>query len=341
MRIVHNESEFKKSFELASEEALKAFGDDAMMVEKYIEAPRHIEVQILGDQYGKVVALFERECSIQRRYQKLIEESPSPYFLQENMHESLYSEMRNCALKLAEAVRYKGAGTVEFIVDPEENKFYFLEVNTRLQVEHPVTEAVTGIDLVKAQIRIENGESVDQIVGNSFQERSQIRGHCIEARIVAEDPGKGFLPSVGKIVGWSEPKMPGVRVDTGYQKDSEVSQYFDSLIAKVIVAANNRLEAISKLKHALKDFHVLGVKTNIEYLLDVLNHPQFVKGNIDTRFLDQEFENWQSFEEFPEHLYYLYQNASSFAVVSNLEQPGNSSSKNAWSLDDSWRITRA
>lgn len=285
MRVVREPSAFDGELALAIDEAEKAFGDGSMMVEKLVERPRHVEIQILADGYGNVACLFERECSLQRRHQKLVEEAPSPY-LQGNL--PMWEEMAASARRLVLASGYSGAGTVEFMVDEAEGKFYFLEVNTRLQVEHPVTEAVTGLDLVAWQIRIADGERLE----TSGWSRQSIRGHAIEARIVAEDPSTGFTPSVGRIIGWAEPKGPGIRVDTGFGPHAEVPRFYDSLIAKVIAHGESRLQAIARLRMALLDFHILGIKTNIAYLIDVLEHPEFVAGRIDTGFLAREFSTW-------------------------------------------------
>jgi len=289
MRAVRDPGQFDDELATATDEALKAFGDGSMMVEKLVDRPRHVEVQLLADSHGNVACLFERECSLQRRHQKLLEESPSPYLAK---NEPMWADMQAAARRLALASGYVGAGTVEFMVDEPAGKFYFLEVNTRLQVEHPVTELVTGLDLVKWQFRIAAGEKLgisnDLMTGN----RRAIVGHSIEVRIVAEDPAAGFLPSTGKILAWAEPKAPGIRVDTGFGPDAEISRYYDSLIAKVIAHAETRSEAIQKLRSALLDFHILGVKTNIAYLLDVLDHPDFQSGEIDTGFLGREFAHW-------------------------------------------------
>ncbi len=284
MRVVQDASSFDAELRTASDEALKAFGDGSMMIEKLIERPRHIEVQILADQHGQVAALFERECSIQRRHQKLIEESPSPV-----MHDELWERMRESAIKLCQAAGYVGAGTVEFMFDEASGDFYFLEVNARLQVEHPVTEEITGLNLVALQIKVANGESLDLGSPISSGSRAAIRGHAIEARIVAEDPSKGFLPSTGKLLVWVEPRVPGVRVETGYQSGLEVSRYYDSLLAKVIAHGNDRPEAILRLKAALEDFHILGVKTNISMLLQVLQNEKFGRGEFDTGFIEREY----------------------------------------------------
>jgi acetyl/propionyl-CoA carboxylase alpha subunit len=265
MRIVPTAQEFDNEFSIASSEAIKAFGDGSMMVEKLIENPRHIEVQVLADTAGNVACLFERECSIQRRHQKLIEESPSPL----TGYRQMWPAMREASQKLVRAAGYVGAGTVEFIVDPRDRAFYFLEVNARLQVEHPVTEAL------------------DLDAGLIAGDRSRLVGHAIEARVVAEDPARNFLPSVGPILGWSEPSGPGIRVDTGYRSESDVPSFYDSMLAKVIVHAEDRESAVRKLMCALEDFHVLGVKTNIAFLLTILRSDEFQSGQIDTGLVDR------------------------------------------------------
>ncbi|HRJ27003.1 MAG TPA: biotin carboxylase N-terminal domain-containing protein [Fimbriimonadaceae bacterium] len=335
MRIVREKEAFLEEFRIASDEALKAFGDGAMMVEKLIERPRHVEVQILADSHGQVAALFERECSIQRRHQKLIEEATSPIL---EAHPELWSAMREASIRLARAAGYVGAGTVEFMVDEADLKFYFLEVNARLQVEHPVTELITGTDLVQAQLRIAAGERLDLPAGLLAGERSAISGHSIEARVVAEDPARNFLPSSGKILAWAEPKAPGVRVDTGYGPGGEIPRFYDSLIAKVIVHAPTRPQAIARLRDALRDFHILGVKTNISYLLDVLDHPEFQAGRIDTGFLGREFANWDAqTEEIPDELGSILACASPVTSASNgATTPADRDS--VWSLGDGWRI---
>lgn len=287
MRVVRDPAEFDSACRLAMEESEKAFGDSAMMVEKLIDRPRHIEVQVLADKHGQVACLFERECSIQRRHQKLIEESPSPY-----MTPDLWERMKSACQSLCQSAGYLGAGTVEFMVDGSTGEFYFLEVNARLQVEHPVTEAVTGLDLVRWQLLIADGEKLDLGPELMQGDRRGLTGHAIEARIVAEDPAKGFLPSVGPIFELVAPEGPGVRFDSGYEAGSEVSRYYDSLVGKVIAHGATRGEAIERLVAALKDTHVLGVHTNICYLLDVLQHPEFVAGRTDTGLLGREFAEW-------------------------------------------------
>ena len=330
MRAVHDPSDFAKACQLASEEAEKAFGDGAMMVEKLIERPRHIEVQLLADHHGRVACLFERECSLQRRHQKVVEESPSPF-----MTLGLWERMRSACEKLVRASGYTNAGTVEFMVDPSSGEFYFLEVNARLQVEHPVTEMVTGVDLVQWQLRIASGEKLELSDALMSGDRSALRGHAIEARVVSEDPARGFLPSVGKILGWAEPLDPVVRVDTGYAEGSEVSRHYDSLLAKVVAPGESREEAVGRLRSALLDFHILGVSTNVAYLLDVLSHSGFLRGDIDTGFLGREFGDWSPGESLPPELGTLLEFAPPRASVLSQKRQDP-----AWSLADGWRITR-
>jgi acetyl/propionyl-CoA carboxylase alpha subunit len=330
MREVREESELEDALRLAREEARKAFGDGAMMVEKLILEPRHIEAQVLADQHGKVAVLFERECSLQRRHQKVIEETPTAL---PDFGEHLWPKMRAAVVRLIQAANYSGAGTVEFIVDAHAGAFYFLEVNTRLQVEHPVTEMVTGLDLVAWQLRVASGEQLP----NSLLEPTRV-GHAIEARIIAEDPAAGFLPSVGPILGWAEPRGPGIRVDTGFAEGQEISRHYDSLIAKVIVHAGTRDEAIGKLRRALLDFHVLGIATNIPYILDVIDHPAFSAGEIDTGFLGREFGEWKPSGDLPDGLGALIETADTpVAAASNV---GSQRAANAWDVTDRFRNAR-
>ena len=329
LRFVRNAAEFASHIKVARDEAMSGFGDDSMMVEKLIEKPRHIEVQVLADKHGNAAALYERECSIQRRHQKLIEESPSPL----KGYEKMWPRMRDAALKLIQASGYQNAGTVEFMVDEAANAFYFLEVNARLQVEHPVTEAVTSVDLVKWQLRIASGEELalshDLVEGK----RSALNGISIEARIVAEDPAKGFLPSAGKVLAWLEPKAPGIRVDTGYGPGAEVPRHYDSLLAKVIVQGENRKDALEKLRASLLDFHILGVPTNIAYLLDVIRHPDFVAGRFDTGFLEREFTDWRPCSEIPKEI-----GAIAACAAQGQAHDSEQATPSAWSLGDSFRI---
>ena len=276
MRRVDDQKDLKAALEAAGREAQKAFGDARVFLEKYITRPRHIEFQIFGDAHGNAVHLFERECSIQRRYQKMIEESPSPMLTPE-----LRNKMGAAAVKAAKALGYQNAGTVEFIVS-ETGAFYFLEVNTRLQVEHPATEMVTHLDLVRLQLQVAMGEAL------SFkQEDLRQAGHSIECRIYAEDAAHNFMPSVGTLQKYRLPQGAGIRVDNGYPEGYEVTVYYDPMLAKLIVWDTNRHEAIQKMHWALDHFVALGVTTNIEYLKKILAHPEFVAGNLHTHFLTE------------------------------------------------------
>jgi acetyl/propionyl-CoA carboxylase alpha subunit len=331
MRVVRSLEDFDNELATAKDEALKGFGDDAMMVEKLVENPRHIEVQFIADQQGNVACLFERECSIQRRHQKLIEEAPSPFF----KIETLWPQMRDATVRLIKGAGYYGAGTAEFMVDPVTGDFYFLEVNARLQVEHCVTEKITGLDLVALQIQVANGLPLGLPSGLMAGDREAIFGNSIEVRIVAENPGQGFMPSIGKIVGWAEPRGPGIRFDTGFGLGSEISRFYDSMIAKVISHGSTRLEARQRLIAALNDFHVLGVQTNIAYLIDVLLSDGFADGNIDTGYLGREFLDWTP-KATPVEL-------GSIAMAASARTPGASESRKSmamWDLSDNWRNVR-
>lgn len=281
MRIVHEPAEFADALHQARNEARSSFGDDHILLEKYFTAVRHVEVQILGDMHGNIVHLFERECSVQRRHQKIIEETPAP-----GLSDETRQEMCQAALALARSVGYVSAGTVEFIVT-ESGDFYFLEMNTRLQVEHPITELVTGIDIAAWQIRLAAGERLSFTQAELTQ-----RGHAIECRVYAEDPANGFLPSIGTIAFYRAPSGPGVRVDDGVEAGTEVSPYYDPMLGKVIVVAHDRAEAIRKMSRALQDTVVLGVRTNISYLLDILSEPNFLAGKVTTDYLDRHMASW-------------------------------------------------
>jgi acetyl-CoA carboxylase biotin carboxylase subunit len=277
MRIVHDPEQFPQLFGLAQNEALAAFGNGAVYVERYLDRPRHVEIQVMGDCYGKVSHFGERDCSVQRRHQKLIEESPSPA-----LDPSLRDQMGRAAVALASNIGYMGAGTLEFLLDSE-GCFYFMEMNTRIQVEHPVTEMVTSFDLVKEQIRVAAGEPL------GFQgDGRRLRGHAIECRINAEDPYRGFQPCPGLITAYHPPGGPGVRVDTHVYAGYTVPPYYDSLLAKVIVRGNDRAEALSRMGQALDSFILEGVTTTIPFLARVIRHPDFVSGDIDTKFLERE-----------------------------------------------------
>lgn len=279
MRVVNKQEEFEEQMKLAVSEAISSFGDGAVFIERYVGSPRHIEIQVLGDLHGNVVHLFERECSIQRRHQKVVEEAPSSVLTQE-----LREEMGKCAVLVAKACNYAGAGTVEFLLDENLN-FYFLEMNTRLQVEHPVTENITGLDLVKEQIRIANGEKL------SFrQEDLKIKGHSIEIRVCAEDPSNNFLPDIGTLESYSIPQGPGVRVDDAYSEGMEIPIYYDPLIAKLIVFGKDRKEAIERMIRAIDDYRITGVNTTLGFCRFVMEHEAFVSGKFDTHFVKNHFK---------------------------------------------------
>ena len=281
MRVVRDAGQLQTAFEASAREARGAFGDDRLFLERYVERPRHIEVQILADNHGTVVHLGERECSIQRRHQKLIEETPSPA-----VDATLREQMTNAAIVAARTVGYRNAGTIEFLLAPDGN-FYFLEMNTRLQVEHPITELVTGIDLVHAQLRIAAGEPLWL-----RQEDIVARGHAIECRVCAEDPAHQFLPSPGRIVALREPQGAGIRVDSGITAGYDVPLYYDPLLAKLCVWGETRDAARRRMIAALQDFVILGCTTGIPFLLDVLEHPAFVRGETHTHFIDDHFPTW-------------------------------------------------
>ncbi len=282
MRIVEDESQLHAAFETAASEAEKSFGSGTLLMEKYFPKAKHIEFQIFGDTHGNYVQLFERECSLQRRYQKVIEESPSP-----SLNEALRKEMGEAAVAVSKAVNYTNAGTVEFILDDKSN-FYFLEVNTRLQVEHPVTEETTGLDLVRLQIEVASGLPL------SFRQEDLVQnGHAIEARICAEDAANNFLPATGDILFWSEPALKGLRYDSGVATGSKVGTFYDSMIAKVIAKGENRSEAIQKLHTALDKMSVLGITTNKDFLKELLQHPQFVDGSFDTKLIERDYSDYK------------------------------------------------
>lgn len=276
IRLVRNESELMREAMCAKQEALSFFGDDSIYMEKFIENPKHIEFQILADSYGNTVALGERDCSMQRRNQKVLEETPAVI-----MTEDLRKKMSEAAIKAAKVCGYKNAGTVEFLVDKDKN-FYFMEMNTRIQVEHPITEAVTGIDLVKWQLKIARGEKL-----TFGQNDIEIRGHAIECRINAENPEKGFRPCPGKITAVHTPGGPGIRIDSCVYDGYTITPYYDSMIAKLIAYAPTREEAIAKMKWALAEFIVEGVDTNIDFELSLIRDEEFLKGTYDIGYLER------------------------------------------------------
>ena len=275
MRIVRKKSELAQLYKFAAAEAQVAFNDPSVFIEKYLESPKHIEFQIVADNYGNVVHLGERECSIQRKHQKLMEEAPSPA-----LDDRLRKKMATAAVALAKAARYQNLGTVEFLLD-RQKRFYFMEMNTRIQVEHPVTEWVTGLDLVKEQLRIASGEALP-----FSQEDIHIQGHAIECRINAENPWKNFRPSPGTITDLHLPGGQGIRVDTGIYNGYQIPPYYDSMLAKLIVHGNNREEAIAKMKSALGEMIIQGVDTNVDYQFEIMNDPDYQKGVFDIGFLE-------------------------------------------------------
>jgi acetyl-CoA carboxylase biotin carboxylase subunit len=291
MRIVCDSNELKPCLEAGMREAKSAFGDESVYLEKYIEEPRHVEFQVLADNFGNIVHLFERECSIQRRHQKIVEETPS-----QALSSELRDKMGKTAKKVIQVSGYNNAGTVEFLLDKNKN-FYFLEVNARLQVEHPVTELTTGVDLVHQQIMIASGERLP-----FKQEQIGQKGHSIECRIYAEDPLNNFLPSSGKVLFLKEPKGPGVRHDCGIYSGCEVPIYYDPILAKLIVWAENREIACERMINGLSDYIILGIKTTIDFLKDVIGHSQFRKGKTNTDFINRYFDGWKGKEKTEENL---------------------------------------
>jgi acetyl-CoA carboxylase biotin carboxylase subunit len=285
MRVARDADDFARSFQLARSEALSAFGNGDVYVEKYLERPRHIEFQILGDTHGTVIHLGERDCSVQRRHQKLIEEAPSPAVTPE-----LRKKMGDAAVAGAKAINYVGAGTIEMLLDSD-GSYYFMEMNTRIQVEHPVTEMLTGVDLVKEQIRAAAGEKL------SVSSLPPLRGHVIECRVNAEDPARNFQPSPGKITTWHPPGGPGVRLDSHVYAGYTVPPYYDSLLAKLIVQGRDRSEALSRMRVALESFVVEGVTTTIPFLARVMMNDRFVRGDVDTKFLEREPELFRDLKD--------------------------------------------
>jgi len=328
MRVVRDASELETSFQAAAREAQGAFGDNRLFLERYVERPRHIEVQVLADHHGNIVHLGERECSIQRRHQKLIEETPSPA-----VDATLRRRMTDAAVAAARSVGYRNAGTVEFLLAPD-GAFYFLEMNTRLQVEHPITELVTGIDLVHAQLRIAADERLWL-----RQEDIVARGHAIECRICAEDPAQQFLPRPGRIVSLIEPHGPGIRVDSGIAAGYEVPLYYDPLLAKLSVWDETRDAARHRMIAALQDYVILGCTTGIPFLIDVLEHPAFAGGETHTHFIADHFPTWSGREQ--------HRTIAAIAAAidatrrqrsGSAEQPAGAASASPWSTLGHWRL---
>lgn len=314
MRTVEKESEIEEQLELAMNEARSAFGNPAVFIERYVKSPRHIEIQVLADKHGNCVHLFERECSIQRRHQKVIEEAPSSVLTPE-----LRDEMGKCAVQLALDCGYVGAGTVEFLLDHEHN-FYFLEMNTRLQVEHPVTELITGVDLVREQINVARGEKL-----RFTQDELSILGHAIEARVYAEDPENNFLPDIGTLKTYRLPQGPGVRVDDGFEEGMQIPIYYDPMIAKLIAYANTREEAIGRLTRAIDEYKITGVATTLSFCKFAINHEAFVSGDFDTHFVAKYFKPEMLHESSDEHAKAI---AAFLALTNDADQNTNSSEGN-------------
>jgi 3-methylcrotonyl-CoA carboxylase alpha subunit len=325
MRIVHAASEFESALQQARQEALSAFGDDRVLLEKYIVRPRHIEVQLLGDSHGNVVHLFDRECSIQRNYQKVIEEAPVSH-LDYEVRQKLF----DCAVRLGKHLNYRGAGTVEFILDADSRQAYFLEMNTRLQVEHPTTEMVTGIDLVEWQIRVARGE---QLLMEQMDVATQ--GHAIEARVNAEDPANGYMPEIGTLQLYREPVAEGLRVDSGVAQHSEISPFYDSMLAKIIAFGDTRGLAVQRLLQGLNNFAIGGVKTNQEFLTSIITKPAFHQ-ELTTQYIEQQFPNgWQPWGE--------SMHTAIAAAAYALQQESNgigSMCGTPWQTLGGWRLTQ-
>ena len=327
MRVVRRADELRDALDSARREAEKAFGDASVYLERLLDAPHHVEFQIMADQHGATLHLLERECSVQRRHQKIVEETPSPL-----MTAALRARMGEAAVAAARAVGYVNAGTIEFLVDAERN-FYFLEMNTRLQVEHPISEALTGLDLVKWQIRIAAGEPLPFV-----QSQIQARGHAMECRIYAEDAANHFLPSTGRVLFVAEPRAPGVRVDAGIAAGSDVTRFYDPLIAKVIAHAETRAEAIARMERALADYTILGVTTNIPFLRALLATPQFQRGEVTTNFVDEHFADWAPRLSAPDEALV----AAALSEASAHTRPGADQSDGAaydpWLIADGYRV---
>ena len=332
MRVVSSAADLQAAVDSAEREAASAFGDGSVFLEKYIARARHIEFQIFGDAHRNVIHLFERECSVQRRHQKVMEESPSPLLEQ---HPQLRERMGQAAVAAARAVQYQNAGTVEFIVDPDTLQFYFLEMNTRLQVEHPVTETITGLDLVKLQLQVAFGESISNLQASVFP-----RGHAIECRVYAEDPANNFYPSVGPILKMVRPEAPGVRVDSGFETGDGVSEFYDAMLAKVIAHATTRAEAIAKMEAALAQFVVLGLITNIPFLRALLAHDEFQKGTATTGFIAKHFEAWKPAQAAPPTAALIAAALHDFVAASN-QRPGPAAQEtdpSPWARNDGFRM---
>jgi len=324
MRVVNTESDFEEAIKLAQSEARSAFGDDSVFIEKYVGSPKHIEIQILGDMHGNVVYLFERECSIQRRHQKLVEEAPSSCLTPE-----IRKAMGEAAVNVAKACNYYGAGTVEFLVDEQLN-FYFLEMNTRLQVEHPVTEQVVGLDLVKEQIRIARGEKLGYT-----QNDLSIKGHAIELRVCAEDPTNNFLPDIGKLKTYKTPQAYGVRVDDSFEEGMEIPIHYDPMIAKLITFGSTREEARIRMIRAIKDYKITGIETTLTFGHFVMNHEAFIKGDFDTKFIDKYYTPEMLLDDNP-----AYSEVTAYAAGNLLYNQQNNAKIDKNNKVEAWQLKR-
>jgi acetyl-CoA carboxylase biotin carboxylase subunit len=325
MRVVERAEDFIEQMNFAVSEAQASFGDGAVFMERYVGSPRHIEIQILADNHGNVVYLFERECSIQRRHQKVVEEAPSSILDPEKR-----KAMGECAIAIAKACNYSGAGTVEFLVD-ENSDFFFLEMNTRLQVEHPVTEFITGLDLVKEQIKVARNETL------SFQQEDlKINGHAIEVRVCAEDPQNDFMPDIGTLVKYRIPSGVGVRVDDAFEEGSSIPIYYDPMIAKLIVHGSDRTDAIAKLTRAIDEYRIVGVETTLPFCKFAINHLAFVSGKFDTHFVKKYFKPEMLNQANPEE-----EKAASVLVAYLLENHKNKVSEANQNIKESkWKLRR-
>ncbi len=329
MRIIRHARDLEESLGSCMREAKAAFGDDTIYLEKYIERPRHIEFQILADTHGNVIHLFERECSIQRRYQKIVEETPSVA-----LDFGLRDKMGAVAVKVAQTVGYSNAGTVEFLLD-EKGEFYFLEVNARVQVEHPITEAVVGVDLVKHQIRVASGERL-----SLKQKGLRQRGHAIECRIYAEDPENNFLPSAGKILFVREPDGPGIRCDSGIWSGCEVPVHYDPILSKLVVWDETREQTRKRMVAALRDYAILGVRTNTQFLIDILEHPAFREGATHTGFIPDHLSDWRPPEPDGTELKAALLAAAALERKGPASRPGSARVEtfSPWKAGTGWRI---
>ncbi len=310
MRVVHSKSEIKQAFSSATNEAKNSFADSRIFIEKFIEKPRHIEIQVIADHYGNIVCLGERECSIQRHHQKVIEEAPSP-FIDEKTRKKMYNQV----VSLCKKVKYTSAGTIEFIVDPKKN-FYFLEMNTRLQVEHPVTEMITGYDIVELMVRIADGEKLP-----FTQKDVNLKGWAMESRVYAEDPTRGFLPSSGRITEYKEPlKNKNIRIDSGVYEGGEVSQFYDPMIAKLVTYGESRKEAIEHMQNALSKYVIRGVSHNISFLEAVMNHQRFQDGDFSTNFIAEEYPGGFSGADLTEETAKVFLSVSLFIFLQDAKR---------------------